>query len=40
MSDQIKLLIVDDEVVYDVEERERSLAFKLFRDGVRRLTIF
>ena len=33
-------LLVEEEIVYDVEERERSLAFKLFRDGVRRLTIF
>ena len=33
-------LAVDSEVVYDEEDRERSLAFKLFRDGVRRLTVF
>ncbi len=33
-------IAVSGEVVYKEEERERSLAFKLFRDGVRRLTVF
>ncbi len=33
-------IAVEGEVVYKEEERERSLAFKLFRDGVRRLTVF
>lgn len=32
-------LLVEDEVIYEDEDRERSLAFKLFRDGVRRLVI-
>jgi len=32
-------LLREGEVVYREEDRERSLAFKLFRDGVRRLTI-
>ncbi len=31
-------LLREGEVVYREEDRERSLAFKLFRDGVRRLT--
>jgi hypothetical protein len=31
-------LLRDGEVVYREEDRERSLAFRLFRDGVRRLT--
>jgi hypothetical protein len=31
-------LVRDAEVVYREEDRERSLAFRLFRDGVRRLT--
>ncbi len=31
-------LLCDGEVVYREEDRERSLAFRLFRDGVRRLT--
>jgi hypothetical protein len=33
-------IAVENEVVYKEEEREKSLAFKLFRDGVRRLTVF
>jgi hypothetical protein len=33
-------IAVENEVVYKEEERERSLAFKLFRDGVRRLSVF
>ena len=32
-------LLLDGEVVYLERERERSLSFKLFRDGVRRLFI-
>ena len=32
-------LVVEDEVIYEERDRERSLAFKLFRDGVRRLVI-
>ena len=32
-------MVRGDEVVYLERERERSLAFRLFRDGVRRLTI-
>ena len=32
-------LVYGDEVVYREPERERSLAFRLFRDGVRRLNI-
>jgi len=32
-------LRVDEEVVYEQTDREQSLAFKLFRDGVRRLVI-
>ncbi|MCU0242449.1 MAG: hypothetical protein MUF51_08500 [Vicinamibacteria bacterium] len=32
-------LALDGEVVYTEPDRERSLAFRLFRDGVRRLTI-
>ena len=32
-------LLIEDEVIYEDEDRERSLAFKLFRDGVRRLVI-
>lgn len=32
-------LVLDQEVVYIERERERSLALKLFRDGVRKLTL-
>ncbi len=32
-------LVLDGEVVYLERDRERSLAFKLFRDGVRKLTL-
>lgn len=32
-------LVVDGEVVYLDRDRERSLAFRLFRDGVRRVTV-
>lgn len=32
-------LVLDQEVVYIERERERSLALKLFRDGVRKITI-
>lgn len=32
-------LMVEDEAIYREEDREKSLAFKLFRDGVRRLTV-
>ena len=32
-------LVVEDEVIYEENDRERSLAFKLFRDGVRRLVV-
>jgi hypothetical protein len=32
-------LMVEDEVIYEERDRERSLAFKLFRDGVRRLVV-
>jgi len=31
-------LVLDDEVIYVERERSRSLAFRMFRDGVRRLT--
>jgi hypothetical protein len=32
-------LVVEEEVIYEETDRERSLAFKLFRDGVRRLVV-
>jgi len=32
-------LVVDEEIIYEERDRERSLAFKLFRDGVRRIEV-